>query len=118
MKIDKEDIKNINLENINITYYTTHFMFDDRQVLHYYANDVKDGYVECLHFTSEKIYKRGNLVKNKEVGIWEYYNPKTGEGLASSELSWTAALTLDLLKLQNLNYIFTKIKAAYVYTLF
>jgi glycogen debranching enzyme len=30
-------------------------------------------------------------------GIWEYYDPKTGEGLGSSDFSWTAALTLDLM---------------------
>jgi glycogen debranching enzyme len=33
----------------------------------------------------------------RENGIWEYYNPKTGEGLGSSDFTWTAALTLDLL---------------------
>jgi hypothetical protein len=34
----------------------------------------------------------------EEVGVWEYYNPLTGEGLGSPAFSWTAALTLDLLK--------------------
>lgn len=32
------------------------------------------------------------------VGVWEYYNPLTGEGLGSPAFSWSAALTLDLLK--------------------
>jgi neutral trehalase len=35
------------------------------------------------------------MVRNS--GIWEYYNPKNGEGLGPSDFSWTAALTLDLL---------------------
>jgi neutral trehalase len=35
------------------------------------------------------------MVRNS--GIWEYYNPKTGEGLGSADFSWTAALTLDLM---------------------
>lgn len=33
----------------------------------------------------------------REHGVWEYYNPLTGQGLGSAEFSWTAALTLDLL---------------------
>lgn len=33
----------------------------------------------------------------RSSGIWEYYNPKTGEGLGSADFSWTAALTLDLM---------------------
>ena len=31
-------------------------------------------------------------------GIWEYYNPISGQGLGSPDFSWTAALTLDLLE--------------------
>lgn len=31
-------------------------------------------------------------------GVWEYYNPISGEGLGSSDFTWTAALTLDLLQ--------------------
>ncbi len=34
----------------------------------------------------------------KESGIWEYYNPHTGQGLGSKDFSWTAALVLDLIK--------------------
>jgi neutral trehalase len=34
----------------------------------------------------------------RSAGVWEYYNPKTGQGLGSSDFSWTAALTLDLLQ--------------------
>lgn len=33
----------------------------------------------------------------RQHGIWEYYNPVSGRGLGSSNFSWTAALTLDLL---------------------
>lgn len=33
----------------------------------------------------------------QEAGVWEYYNPLTGEGLGSPAFSWTAALTLDLM---------------------
>ena len=33
----------------------------------------------------------------RKSGIWEYYNPKDGTGLGSSDFSWTASLTLDLL---------------------
>lgn len=35
------------------------------------------------------------MVKNN--GVWEYYNPKTGQGLGSSDFTWTAALALDLI---------------------
>ncbi|MGB4967872.1 MAG: trehalase family glycosidase [Candidatus Saccharimonadales bacterium] len=31
-------------------------------------------------------------------GFWEYFHPTTGEGLGARNFSWTAALTLDLLK--------------------
>lgn len=34
----------------------------------------------------------------QESGVWEYYNPLTGEGLGSPAFSWTAALTIDILK--------------------
>ena len=34
----------------------------------------------------------------REVGIWEYYNPSTGEGLGIPNFSWSAALALDLLE--------------------
>jgi hypothetical protein len=33
----------------------------------------------------------------RENGIWEYYDPQTGEGLGSPDFSWSAALALDLL---------------------
>jgi glycogen debranching enzyme len=38
------------------------------------------------------------LVRERE--FWEYYDPETGDGLGSERFSWTAALTLDLLALQ------------------
>jgi neutral trehalase len=31
-------------------------------------------------------------------GMWEYFNPHTGQGLGSDNFSWTAALVIDLLK--------------------
>ena len=31
-------------------------------------------------------------------GFWEYYEPTTGAGLGTGEFSWSAALTLDLLR--------------------
>lgn len=31
-------------------------------------------------------------------GIWEYYHPETGEGLGGEAFTWTAALTLDLIR--------------------
>jgi len=34
----------------------------------------------------------------KDKGFFEYFNPLTGEGLGASNFSWTAALTLDLIK--------------------
>lgn len=33
----------------------------------------------------------------REHGIWEYYNPLTGQGLGSPNFSWSAGLALDLL---------------------
>lgn len=33
----------------------------------------------------------------REHGIWEYYDPISGQGLGSADFSWTAALALDLL---------------------
>ena len=34
----------------------------------------------------------------KQSGCWEYYHPRTGEGLGGPAFSWTAALALDLLE--------------------
>jgi glycogen debranching enzyme len=31
-------------------------------------------------------------------GFWEYYEPTTGAGLGTGEFSWSASLTLDLLR--------------------
>lgn len=31
-----------------------------------------------------------------ENGFWEYYDPRTGQGLGCSQFSWTAAAVLDL----------------------
>lgn len=33
-------------------------------------------------------------------GMFEYYHPRTGQGMGSRDFSWTAALTLDLLERQ------------------
>ena len=33
----------------------------------------------------------------REHGVWEYFNPITGEGMGSPNFSWSAALALDLL---------------------
>jgi len=35
-----------------------------------------------------------------EHGVWEYYDPESGDGLGSERFSWTAALAPDLLALQ------------------
>jgi hypothetical protein len=42
--------------------------------------------------------KSSTLEMLRENGIWEYYNPLTGEGLGSKNFSWSAALALDLLE--------------------
>jgi len=34
----------------------------------------------------------------EQSGFYEYFNPKTGQGLGSDSFSWTAALVIDLLK--------------------
>lgn len=34
-------------------------------------------------------------------GMYEYFNPLTGEGLGAHDFSWTAALVIDLLKAKN-----------------
>jgi glycogen debranching enzyme len=31
-------------------------------------------------------------------GFFEYFDPRTGEGIGAPEFSWTAALTIDLLR--------------------
>lgn len=41
------------------------------------------------------------LALARERGFWEYYDPETGHGLGSERFSWTAALVLDLLALQD-----------------
>jgi glycogen debranching enzyme len=47
--------------------------------------------------------KEANALKShtielmREHGIWEYYNPMSGQGLGSADFSWSAALALDLL---------------------
>lgn len=33
----------------------------------------------------------------REHGVWEYFNPLTGQGMGSPNFSWSAALALDLL---------------------
>jgi neutral trehalase len=42
--------------------------------------------------------KEKTLQLLEQNGVWEYYNPLTGEGLGSADFSWTAALAFDLLK--------------------
>lgn len=52
-----------------------------------------------LGFNDEaELIKEKTLTMITESDIWEYYNPLTGEGLGSSNFSWTAALALDLYK--------------------
>lgn len=51
-----------------------------------------------MGFSTEALaLKSHTLEMVRTNGIWEYYNPNSGEGLGSSDFSWTAALTLDLL---------------------
>lgn len=55
--------------------------------------------LERYGFTLEADSLRAKTIATvQEVGVWEYYNPLTGEGLGSPGFSWTAALTIDLLK--------------------
>jgi hypothetical protein len=42
--------------------------------------------------------RSATLALVREGGFREYYHPLTGEGLGSDQFSWTAALTLDLLR--------------------
>lgn len=42
--------------------------------------------------------KANTLEMVRQSGIWEYYNPKTGDGLGIKDFTWSAALVLDLLE--------------------
>jgi neutral trehalase len=50
-------------------------------------------------YTNEAAALKANTIEMmRESGIWEYYNPLTGEGLGIKDFSWSAALALDLLE--------------------
>ena len=52
-----------------------------------------------LGFNNEaQALKSHTIEMMRETGIWEYYNPFTGEGLGSPGFTWSAALALDLLE--------------------
>jgi neutral trehalase len=54
--------------------------------------------LERMGFESEALaLKSHTLEMVRNNGIWEYYNPLTGQGMGSADFSWTAALTRDLL---------------------
>jgi hypothetical protein len=49
-------------------------------------------------FTDEAEEIRGTLLELvRREGFWEHYNAQTGRGQGTEQLSWTAALVLDLL---------------------
>lgn len=51
-----------------------------------------------MGFTDEATALKSHTIEMmREKGIWEYYNPTTGEGLGSPDFTWSAALALDLL---------------------
>jgi glycogen debranching enzyme len=58
---------------------------------------VIDG-LKRMGFENEAAALKSHTVEMlRENGIWEYYDPQTGEGLGSPDFSWSAALALDLL---------------------
>ena len=64
---------------ININYMIYHGL--KRYGLNDYANKVKNSIIKLTW----------------NYGIYEYYDPDTGQGHGASDFSWTAALLLDLL---------------------
>jgi len=57
-----------------------------------------DGLARMGYETESEALRSNTIELLREQGIWEYYNPQTGEGLGSKDFSWTAALALDLLE--------------------
>lgn len=56
-----------------------------------------DGLKRMGYFAEARQLKLNTLEMMRAEGVWEYYNPITGQGLGSPEFSWSAALALDLL---------------------
>jgi neutral trehalase len=56
-----------------------------------------DGLKRYGYTTEAKHIKTSTLEMLHKQGIWEYYDPISGEGLGSSDFSWTAALAIDML---------------------
>lgn len=57
-----------------------------------------DGLQRLGYEKESEALKTNTLELVRQNGVWEYYNPNTGEGLGSKDFSWTAALALDLLE--------------------
>jgi neutral trehalase len=57
-----------------------------------------DGLMRMGYLTEATSLKANTLELMREKGIWEYYNPVTGDPLGSQSFSWSAALALDLLE--------------------
>lgn len=56
-----------------------------------------DGLTRMGYENESAALKSHTIELLREHGIWEYYNPLSGQGLGSADFSWTAALALDLL---------------------
>ena len=56
-----------------------------------------DGLKRMGYTTEAQALKSHTLDMVRANGVWEYYNPKTGQGLGSADFTWTAALIIDLL---------------------
>ncbi len=56
-----------------------------------------DGLKRMGYSNEANALKSHTIELMREHGIWEYYNPMTGQGLGSADFSWSAALALDLL---------------------
>jgi len=54
--------------------------------------------LERMGYKNESTALKSHTIEMmRQHGIWEYYNPLTGQGLGSPDFSWSAALALDLL---------------------
>lgn len=55
--------------------------------------------LERMGFKREAVALKSHTIEMmREKGVWEYYNPLTGDGLGSPNFTWSAALALDLLE--------------------
>jgi neutral trehalase len=55
--------------------------------------------LERMGYDNESMaLKSHTLEAMREKGVWEYYDPTTGNGLGSPSFTWSAALALDLLE--------------------